>query len=496
MPRPPAALTEQLADTVLVIGTDGRICYANPAASRLFGRSRGALVGMEFGYPLTPGGTTRIQILRPDGSLRHVSMRTLPTLWKAEPAIIASLHDVTESVEEQRAVTHLTQAEHLGSLGNVMQGIAHELNNPTTQITLNLHHIESTADAIDALLAAPNDGTREAVALILEDLRERVQQSHGSVAQISSVLDDIQLFGLIESQSREVVSINSLARTVRNLTQSQLPDGVALTLTVGEPLSTLAHPNQLCQTLVALTLRIARLTPSYTTLHMRTSSQDGRACITLSAPEIHLSDNELKLLFTPFTTKSSQKDVGRLGLTLVAESVALLDGTLDATCTARDGLAIEVQFETYEVPAPDPSTQRPALDDEGRRPRTLLIDDDAIIRSALKHVLKGVYDVTAAGDGETALDLLEQGERFDVILCDLMMPRMDGVTFYRRLRARWPELCQRVIFVSGGAFNTTTRNFLQDHDVLMLEKPFSVKDLKQLMAQRASIFSSALEDEP
>jgi CheY-like chemotaxis protein len=90
---------------------------------------------------------------------------------------------------------------------------------------------------------------------------------------------------------------------------------------------------------------------------------------------------------------------------------------------------------------------------------------------------KGVHDVHTVTRAATALSRLAGDERFDVILCDLMMPEMTGMKFYEALQESRPELAQRVVFLTGGAFTPAAREFMKTVPNRCLAKPFDMDAL-------------------
>jgi len=89
----------------------------------------------------------------------------------------------------------------------------------------------------------------------------------------------------------------------------------------------------------------------------------------------------------------------------------------------------------------------------------LIIDDDPMVGTLLRRILDKQHDVTYLADGKQALDLLRAGQRYDVILCDLMMPGTNGMDIYAALSSALPEQIQRLVFVTGGAVTPETREF-------------------------------------
>lgn len=115
------------------------------------------------------------------------------------------------------------------------------------------------------------------------------------------------------------------------------------------------------------------------------------------------------------------------------------------------------------------------------RPRVLVVDDDATLRSAYRRVLARSFDTVLVGGGEEALALLDQGEHFDVLLIDLLMPRMDGVELHRAIMARSPELDPRIVFVTGGETSQRAERFMNDDRHPRLYKPFEPTELCEII---------------
>lgn len=103
--------------------------------------------------------------------------------------------------------------------------------------------------------------------------------------------------------------------------------------------------------------------------------------------------------------------------------------------------------------------------------RILVIDDEPALLKAIKRMLRG-YDVTTISRARDALAMIERGERFDVILVDVLMPDMNGVGVYAGVARCAPEQCDKVVFMTGGAIPDAARAFISSADNRTLEKPF------------------------
>ena len=120
-----------------------------------------------------------------------------------------------------------------------------------------------------------------------------------------------------------------------------------------------------------------------------------------------------------------------------------------------------------------------------RRPgRVLIVDDERLLGKALSVCLSDENQVVFEPDAAAALARLRQGERYDVVLCDVMMPGIDGVEFYYRLAATVPQMARRVIFMTGGVLDERAAFFLDHVPNLVLVKPFDTGALRALIERR------------
>jgi CheY-like chemotaxis protein len=119
------------------------------------------------------------------------------------------------------------------------------------------------------------------------------------------------------------------------------------------------------------------------------------------------------------------------------------------------------------------------------RGRVLVIDDDVDVGRALQRTLRG-HDVVTVSSGQDALDLLATGAIFDVIFCDLMMPDLSGPGVYEAIQKTWPDVCERMVFVSGGAFSPDTEEFARTTTCLLVAKPFDTKAIRAIVSERVA----------
>jgi CheY-like chemotaxis protein len=121
------------------------------------------------------------------------------------------------------------------------------------------------------------------------------------------------------------------------------------------------------------------------------------------------------------------------------------------------------------------------------RPRILVVDDDVFILRVLRTMLEVDHDVETAPDGHAALVRLRAGEPFDLVLCDLMMPRVTGMEVYAAVAAELPALCARFLVITGGSADPRATAFLARREVPVLYKPFTTEELLGAVAARLSV---------
>jgi CheY-like chemotaxis protein len=131
---------------------------------------------------------------------------------------------------------------------------------------------------------------------------------------------------------------------------------------------------------------------------------------------------------------------------------------------------------------------------EGPHPRLFVIDDEPSIRAAINRFLtRRGWEVEEAEDGRVALEMLLQSQpnRYDVVMCDLRMPHLSGAELHRELLEKRPDLVERLIFSTGDVASSEAADFLAASHRPVIEKPFELARLEELLAQVRATTSSA-----
>ena len=191
-----------------------------------------------------------------------------------------------------------------------------------------------------------------------------------------------------------------------------------------------------------------------------------------------------------FTTKPRGLGTG-LGLSITQGIVRALGGEISVETELGRGATFRVRLPSVATSAVAPEvgeSSTPAY--QGRR--VLAIDDEALLLKAYRRMLSDVHEIVTALGARDALLVLEKRRDFDVILCDLQMPEMSGMELFATVKERYPELVDRFVFVTGGAFSTEAKRFLEQ-PLTCLNKPFRVDELMSVIEARSSGHSVSTE---
>jgi CheY-like chemotaxis protein len=221
---------------------------------------------------------------------------------------------------------------------------------------------------------------------------------------------------------------------------------------------------------------------------VRASSSD-RVVVEVHDNGIGIAPQVRGRIFEPFfTTKPVGIGTG-LGLAICHGIVTSLGGTLSVDSEVGKGSVFRVCLPAAgrtigATAAARASSAAPPLAVSAKGGRVLVVDDEPIVCFSLERLLSSEGDVVAETSAHAALARIEAGERFDVILCDLLMPEMDAPALYERLREIAPAQADRMVFVTGGAFTMRARDFLARVPNERLSKPFDVEALRGLVRAR------------
>jgi two-component system cell cycle sensor histidine kinase/response regulator CckA len=384
----------------------------------------------------------------------------------------ALVRDVSERKkldDETRDIYHqLLQAEKMAALGQTISGVAHELNNPLATIL-------SWAERLSEKLT-PESSLRRGLETILSE-SERAARIVRNLLTFARKRQTTRALVDINQVVRETLALRAYEQRVTNVT-------VIDALAAGLP-PVFADGHQIQQVLLNLIINAEQAMLSANgrgVLVVRSWHDADRESVILEinddGPGIP-ADMQPKVFDPFFTTKQVGKGTG-LGLTVAYAIVQEHAGRIRIESPPSSGASFYVELPVGggKLPATRMTPQGAV---EGvasvAGAAILVVEDEAALAAAVIDALRDAsYVVDQAANGEEALARVRE-RPFDLVICDLKMPRLDGKSFYRTLSDASPDLARRVIFVTGDVAGTEAEIFLQETGCRWLAKPFRLADL-------------------
>ena len=389
----------------------------------------------------------------------------------ASVRIEALVRDVSERkrLEDQaRDLYHqLLQAEKLAALGQTISGVAHELNNPLATIL-------TWAERLSQRPAAQlDDQTKRGLETILSE-SERAAKIVRNLLTFARKRHTTRAMVDVNQIVRETLALRSYEQTLANIT-------IIEALAAGLPLA-FADPHQFQQVLLNLIINAEQAMLGANgrgTLILRSwHDLDGDAVILeVNDDGPGVPEDVQPRIFDPFfTTKEVGKGTG-LGLTVAYAIIQEHGGRITVQSQPGEGASFFVALPVSDGPVKPVLTREPIAANVGAGAVVLVVEDEAALGAAVAEALADAgFVVDRAGDGEEAMARVKV-RLYDLIVCDLKMPRVDGMMFYRALEREQPETARRILFVTGDVAGTEAERFLEETGCRWLAKPFRLRDL-------------------
>jgi PAS domain S-box-containing protein len=490
---------------IICIHREARLLYMNPTGLAALGWELADLVGQSVyeiidasdhetvGYRIErmnatgePAPLQAMKLVRKDGRTLTVEAVGVPIVLQASPCIVTIARDVTD---RKLVEARLLQTDRLVSLGTLAAGVAHEINNPLTYILANTEWVARELErVIEALRIAPdNPESVRDVAMQAARMRVAVERTLDGWSRIRQIVRDLRVFSRADSDEISAVDVNASLETAIKMAWHEIRHRALLVRDFGDVPLVDANEGRLTQAFLNLLMNAAQAIPEgaadTNTIQVSTAtSSSGEAVVEISDTGAGIPHEQRARIFDPFyTTKPIGIGTG-LGLSITHGVITACGGRIDVI-DAEHGRGIK--FRAF-LPAGDRAQSRrtsstPPSSVPTRRGRVLVVDDEPRIGESLALLLGEDHDVTSVTSARDALRLLERGDEYDVILCDLMMPVMTGMDFYAELSTKAPDHAGRVVFVSGGTSSPRVTEFLERFGARLLEKPLDVDRLRAVI---------------
>ena len=480
------SLFEHAGEAIVITSTDDfRILELNHAAQRLLGITQAeasrqllsAFCQTKLSGAASPRSSEEwfesirrerpLNLTRKNGEAVPAEVDGTKIDFGGRPGYQFFLREITERA---RLEQQLRQAEKLSALGQMISGVAHELNNPLAVVRGYLELILTHHDL------QPQTRT---------DLEKAARESERAAKLVRNFLS----FAREGPVHRKKINFNELIQRVAELRKADFNRAgveLALDLAPGLP-DVLANPDQIQQVLINLidnALHAVAGMPKRGKLKIRTQQKDEHAHIAVedSGPGVP-AELETKIFEPFFTTKPVGTGTG-LGLSIAHSIMTEHKGRIFSHRSSLGGACFVLEF-----PLTEPDTETLPAEESGffSKPAAppkhfgniLVLDDEKALAEMLGEMLDILgHKTLLSHSAGRALELIET-HSFDVIISDFRMPGLDGRQFYELAKQKQPELAQRIIFLTGDVVNEETQAFIRSTGNPHLEKPFNLTKIRQ-----------------
>jgi len=480
-----STVLDQSPDLIVTTDNSGRISEFNRGATRLTGRGREEMVGRSAEALLGSDASCWIDRVR---NRRRVTKHAV-SLSKAGGGELnlelnmAALTDhdgnvdgtvwVGRDVTELRsAQLQLLQAKKLSSIGEVISGVAHELNNPLSGV-LGFSQL---------LVARHGDGP----------MARELDRIHESALRCQKIVKNLLSFSRVHKPERKYLGLNGIVEKTLELRRYQLDvTNIEVVMDLQPDLpKTMLDFNQIQQVLLNLVnnaqhaIQTARRDAGR--LSVRTWCHDDHVMVSVEDNGPGMDPETLERIFDPFfTTKAPGQGTG-LGLSVSYGIVKEHEGKILAQSRIGQGSTILIEFPVHgheELPGERPETPPAYKASHGNGRRILLVDDEPTILDLLVEVFgEAGYRVDTAANGEEAARKVKTAV-FDVIVTDIRMPRMSGIRLYDEILAARPDLAGRVVFATGDLIDPDTVAFLARVGARTIPKPLDIPQTLRIVEE-------------
>jgi len=485
----------QADESVVITNRNGKIVFVNPAFERFTGYSKQEVLGKnprilqsgkhdktfykQLWKTILSGKTWRGELInrRKDGTFFTEKASISPVLDDKGKIVnfIAVKHDVTQqrSLEEQ-----LRQAQKMESVGRLAGGIAHDYNNMLQVILCSVQ------------LLLRND--------LEQPIVHRLKQIEKAADRASNITKQLLAFSRKQAVNPKPVNINELlSKEVLSMLERLLGEDIDLRFyPEADPAIIKIDPGQIHQavTNLAINARDAMPNGGKLTIETQNVTLDEEYCqnhvgatpgnyvmVAVSDNGMGIDEDIMPYIFEPFfTTKEEYRGTG-LGLPSVYGIVKQSGGYITVYSDPGEGTTFKLYFPAYEdaklAPLED-SSQKDLLD-ENIGLKILLVEDEELVREVTQNLLLSLGHTVLEAEGpEEAIQLAKQErEKIDMLLTDLVMPKMNGPQLSEKIKEIMPNI--KILYMSGYTSNIIARHGILENGVNFIQKPFCIRHLSK-----------------
>ncbi|HTE52762.1 MAG TPA: response regulator [Kofleriaceae bacterium] len=399
-------------------------------------------------------------------------------LARLVPVVERELREAVVRAEGRKMQERLMISDRMASMGTLAAGVAHEINNPLASVMANLElAVQGMGELAAQVGASPN----------LDVIEEELQDAREGAERIRNIVRDLKIFSRSGEDRKGLVDVQRILESTTRMAWNEIRHRGRLVKNYSPAPLVEASEAQLGQLFLNLVVNAAQSIPEGDAEHNQvrvslSTDAAGMAVVEISDTGAGMPKEVQDQLYRPFfTTKPIGIGTG-LGLAICHQIVDELHGHMEFWSEVGRGTS----FKIVLPPAREEARDAPKVDNLAelaarRRGRVLVVDDEPLITRTVQRALSKDHDILALSSAEEALAHIAKGERFDVILCDLMMPQMTGMDLYAELLRVAEDQAARMIFLTGGAFTPRARAFIDGTSNQLIEKPFDAIHLRAII---------------
>ena len=502
-------IVENSRDVIFTLDAAGKVLYISPSITKELGYSPAELIGKPIWSLVHPEDiaavTNSVQLniafglQNGDGieyRFRHTSGEWRWYLGKGTTVGDANgkflnftgiARDITERKKAEAEKKQLEEKaqvnSRLSAVGEMAAGIAHEINNPLTGVlgfSQRLLDKENVPEEIKGELKIIADGSQ----------------------RVADIIKRLLIFARQTKPAKTLVNLNELIENTLKLRDYVLKTANIDVVTRFDPElpCSVVDPGQLQQVFLNLIVNAEQAMKGAHgkgTLTITTEKKENNIRMSFTDDGPGITRENMRHLFEPFFTT---KDVGEgtgLGLSLSRSIILDHKGTLNVVSEFGHGATFIIELPIIEALPSKVNTVSPAVKVEKlitKKGRILVVDDEPGVRALLEEVLtQSGHSVDVIGDAGSAMEIIDAGTIYDVILADIRIPGMNGVELCSLILRKKPKMKNRIIVITGDVMGTDIKAFLTQNNLSYLSKPFNIEALKEKI--NAIVMSNAQESD-
>lgn len=394
------------------------------------------------------------------------------------------------AAERRRLGTQSRETERLRSLGTLVAGVAHEINNPLTFVSGSLElatrSLRQLVNGGASVLTAPDAARR---------IEQALADARVGTERIASIVGALSHFARVEGEHSDAVDLHRVLDGAATLAAGALRGRARLVKQYGSVPIIVGSEARLGQVFLNLLVNAAQAIPNdgreVGVVRVVTGTTDEGAFVDVIDSGVGIPEELTARVFEPFfTTKPAGEGTG-LGLSISHDIVATHGGSLSVSSKVGHGTTFRVLLPARAAATRARASEPPSATKSGERERpretaqarVLVVDDEAMVCKLIGRVL-AAHDVSTFTSARDALAAITTEDRdYDIVFCDLSMPGMDGPTFYAEVSRASAALASRFVFMTGASSTEYSRRFLGTVAAPVLDKPFSIERVTALVTE-------------